>query len=68
VTLFAGGREHRRLILAGGTSYASSGPAEAHFGLGEATTVDLMVVSWPDGVTSTHPGFPASQVAIIERQ
>ena len=36
----------------GGTSnYASHDPLEAHFGLGEETTVDIRVV-WPDGEVS----------------
>lgn len=31
------------------TSYASSQPATVHIGLGEATTIDDVQVTWPDG-------------------
>jgi hypothetical protein len=67
LVLTAGGREHRRLILAGGSSYASSNPAEAHFGLGPSTHVDHLTVLWPDGTTSSHEGFEAGQVLTVER-
>ncbi|MEN0062611.1 MAG: CRTAC1 family protein [Myxococcota bacterium] len=45
------GTELRRTIRAGGTSLGSAGPAEAHFGLGEATEVQSLTVQWPDGTT-----------------
>lgn len=46
----AGGVHQTRWIRAGGTSLASSGPPEAHFGLGTTGTVDRLTVVWPDGV------------------
>ena len=35
------------------TSYASSSPPIAHFGLGDSTTPPEIVVTWPDGSTQT---------------
>ena len=32
-----------------GNNYLSQNPAEAHFGLGSATTIDQITVTWPDG-------------------
>jgi len=45
--LKAGGREFRGLVLPG-SSYCSSNDPRAHFGLGEITQVDEVVVQWPD--------------------
>lgn len=38
-----------RVVRAGGTSYASAGPADVHVGLGSRTRVDRVEVHWPDG-------------------
>ena len=38
--------------LRAGTNYASQDPALAHFGVGQATSVDLRIV-WPDGASDT---------------
>ncbi len=40
-----------RWVRAGGTSFASAGPAEVHFGLGERTEAEVRV-TWPDGEES----------------
>jgi hypothetical protein len=39
----------RRKIRSGGTGHASSGPAEAHIGMGSAEQIDRLVIIWPDG-------------------
>ncbi|HQZ71999.1 MAG TPA: CRTAC1 family protein [Anaerolineae bacterium] len=52
VTLRAGSASWLRLIGAGG-SYASASPLEAHFGLGQAATVDAVDLLWPDGMRET---------------
>lgn len=36
-------------IRAGGTGYGTSGPPEAHIGLGDLDTVDRVEIIWPDG-------------------
>ena len=57
VTLEAGGRRLRRDVVSG-DSYCSQSDVRAHFGLGEATRVDRLVVRWPDGTREafTVPG------------
>jgi hypothetical protein len=48
VTLEAAGGRRRRDVVSGG-SYCSQSDLRAHFGLGETTKVDRIVVRWPDG-------------------
>jgi hypothetical protein len=55
-----------RPIVAGSTGYNSSGPAVAHFGLGEADRVDSVVVAWPDGEVTHHPGSPGNRRITIQ--
>ena len=51
----------------GGTNnYASHSPFEAHFGLGDATTVDVRVV-WPDGEVSRENDVETDQVLMLEQ-
>ena len=51
IELEAGGQRQVRQIL-GSDSFNSSPPREAHFGLGQATQVDLLRVRWPSGARS----------------
>ncbi len=53
VRLENGGESQMRLISAG-TSFLGQEPAEALFGLGSATTADLIIVEWPDGTQTTR--------------
>jgi enediyne biosynthesis protein E4 len=48
VFVTAGGFRQRADIFSGG-SYASSSDPRPHFGLGKATTIDKIEISWPDG-------------------
>jgi len=48
VTLEAGGKKYFRRARSGG-SYSSAGDPRVLFGLGGATTVGQIEVSWPDG-------------------
>jgi hypothetical protein len=66
VTVFAtiGGVTKRREILAG-ESYLAGTPAEAHFGLGAATTVDELRVRWTDGTETVLSNVPADQFIFI---
>jgi len=47
-----------------GSNFVSQDPAEAHFGLGDATSVDLLV-RWPDGVISMVSDVPANQLYVL---
>jgi hypothetical protein len=49
----AGGREFRRALRAG-EGYLTGNPAELHFGLGQAASVERVEVRWPDGATTEH--------------
>jgi hypothetical protein len=48
VTLEAGAQRLRRDVVSGG-SYCSQSDLRAHFGLGQTTNIDRLVVRWPDG-------------------
>ena len=60
-----GSRTQIREIRAG-SHFVSQNPAEAHFGLGSATTVDLTVF-WPDGTRSVLAGVAADQLLSIDQ-
>ena len=57
VEVVADGVTQWRQIYAGGTSVSSSGPPEAHFGLGSLEQVDVRVI-WPDGSESQVQELP----------
>ncbi|MFT5455342.1 MAG: hypothetical protein ACI9K2_001821, partial [Myxococcota bacterium] len=64
----AGGRTFVGDVRAGGTSFASSGPAEVHTGLGDLSVIDRITVRWPDNEQSRIEGpIDASQVITITR-
>lgn len=48
-----------------GSNYISQDPAEAHFGLGSATTVDTLEVQWFSGGTTTMTSVAANQILTI---
>jgi enediyne biosynthesis protein E4 len=48
VFLTAGGQRQRGDVVSGG-SYASTHDPRLHFGLGDATTIDMVEVHWPSG-------------------
>ena len=49
VYLTAGGKKQRGDVISG-ASYASTHDPRLHFGLGDATAIDLVEVHWPSGV------------------
>ncbi|HUH05821.1 MAG TPA: ASPIC/UnbV domain-containing protein, partial [Kofleriaceae bacterium] len=64
VTLtLAGGRRITRAIGAGGVVH-SSGPAEAHFGLGSAG-IEMLEVRWPSGAVQTVTSVSANQLLVV---
>jgi hypothetical protein len=60
-----GGREITRQLQAG-SSYLSSEDPRGHFGLGEASAVRELVVTWPDGEVTTLDDVQANQILVVE--
>ena len=52
--------------LRAGSSYISSEDPRAHFGLGGASQVRELVVTWPGGDETTLDDVPANQVLLVE--
>jgi hypothetical protein len=67
VEISVGGTTQRRELM-GGRSYLSQSELILTFGLGEATQVDELVVTWPGGGTQTHHDVPADQLLRVRRQ
>ena len=67
VDVLAGGQTHTRWLTPTSTGLASAGPEELHFGLGDLDVVEGMVVTWPDGSTSTFEPFEARQVLDVDQ-
>ncbi len=66
VIVHAGGKSWLRTVTADG-SYQSSHDPRAHFGLGEADTVDSIEMHWPDGLRETFPGGAVDRVLRLDR-
>lgn len=64
VTVEANGQTMTRLITCG-TSILSQAPYEAHFGLGDATVVDRVLVKWPDGRQREVRGVKAVDTVLV---
>ncbi len=62
ITPSIGGTQVREIRA--GSNFLSQDPAEAHFGLGDATSVDLSV-RWPDGMISTESNVAANQLLVL---
>lgn len=65
VRVTTAGHEQLRVIQAG-TGFLSSGPPEAHFGLGDATVVARVEVTWPDGTRRVWRNVAADQRFVAE--
>jgi hypothetical protein len=50
-----------------GNNFESQSPAWAHFGLGLATSIDTLVVRWPDGTATTLTDVPVDQYVHINQ-
>ena len=47
----------------------TSGPLEAHFGLNDATNIDVVRIEWPSGVVQTMTNVAAKQfLTVVEHQ
>jgi hypothetical protein len=64
VRIVAGGQSRIREIH-GGSSYASQHTSIAHFGLGDVTRVDSLIVTWPGGTRETFTDLAVDQVVRV---
>ncbi len=64
VTVEFSGRTLTRWITAG-ISFLGQEPAEAHFGLGGATSIDKVTVFWPDGSETAFCDVPGDDVLTL---
>jgi hypothetical protein len=64
VYLTAGGKRQRGDVISGG-SYASTHDPRVHFGLGDATTIDLVEVHWPSGAKESFPVGKVDQIVTL---
>jgi hypothetical protein len=64
VTVRTGTTTQRRLVQSG-SSYISQEDKRLHFGLGKATHVDSLEVTWPDGTTTAMQNVKANQMLDI---
>lgn len=62
-----GGREIVREVT-GSSGYLSCGDLRVHVGLGDATSLDDVVVRWPDGAEQRAGSFGASRTHVVERR
>jgi hypothetical protein len=65
IRVFAGGLAQIREV-AGGGSYLSQSDLRAHFGLGKATRVESIEVSWPSGQKQTFRDLDVDKFYTIE--
>ena len=66
VTLIAGGLRQTNAVVSQ-SSFLSQNDRRLHFGLGQATAYDRVIVHWPSGLIEEFPGGPADQfVHIVE--
>ena len=54
----------REIVI--GSNYTSQNPTIQVFGLGEASSVDMLVVEWPDGLTTTRTNVSSGQTLVVE--
>lgn len=66
ITVIVGERRLHQ-VIAPGYSYLCSNDPRAHFGLGAATSVDQILIKWPDGKTETFSGVAADQIITIKK-
>ena len=65
VYVTAGGQTQMRELRAG-SNFESQDPADAHFGLGTATSVDEIRIVWPDGTPTVLGGQAADAFLVVD--
>ena len=66
VEVTAAGRAQIGVVRRGG-GFLSASDAALHFGLGEATAIDRVVVRWPDGTTSRYNDLAVDATLILRQ-
>jgi enediyne biosynthesis protein E4 len=56
----------QRQEVRGGGSYYSQNDLRLHFGIGEARTIDRVIVRWPNGVEESWPALPADRLHTLK--
>ena len=64
ISVSAEGRQQHAQVLSGG-SYLSHHDSRAHFGLGQLSRVDSLVVRWPGGALQKLEGIAANQLITV---
>jgi hypothetical protein len=64
ITLTAGGKTQYRQQFGGQHQNAQDSPL-VHFGLGQATIVQSLVITWPSGLVETHSNLPVDQIITL---
>ena len=54
--------------VSGGSGYCSQNDLRAHFGLGDAATVETIRIEWPSGIVQELGNVPANQFLTITEQ
>jgi len=66
ITVIYNGKKLLRSV-APAYSYLNSNDPRVHFGLGSATSVDQIIVRWPDGTQQIFPGTKADQIITLQK-
>lgn len=66
ITVTAGNKQLLR-VVAPAYSYLSTNDPRVHFGLNDATKVDLITVRWPGGQIEKFPGMAADQIITLKK-
>lgn len=57
-----------RYVSGGGSSFVFAGEHRAHFGLGQAATVDSLQIEWPSGIVQVVEGVASNQMLIVTEE
>ena len=53
--------------VAAGNSYCSQNTFDVHFGLGQETIIDSVIVFWPDGISESFSGLVFNEINYLNR-
>ncbi len=67
VEVLAGGQRQQRERTAG-SGYLSQDDPRVHFGLGTATKIDRLTVTWPSGVKQAMQNLPVDRIMTVEEK